>query len=88
MSNNEDPDFIYGCGHSCVFRFPKVGGMATNGGCKCVPHSMTPDEAVKLRKKIRDLVNYAAVLRLEHKQNQKSLSSPYNHDPFEIVLGC
>ena len=88
MSNNEDPDFIYGCGHSCVFRFPKVGGMATNGGCKCVTHSMTPNEAAKLRKKIRDLVNYAAVLRLEHKQNQKSLPSPYSHDPFEIVLGC
>lgn len=88
MSNNEDPDFIYGCGHSCVFRFPKVGGMATNGGCKCVTHSMTPNEAAKLRKKIRDLVNYAADLRLEHKQNQKSLPSPYSHDPFEIVLGC
>jgi len=88
VSNNEDPDFIYGCGHSCVFRFPKVGGMATNGGCKCVTHSMTPNEAAKLRKKIRDLVNYAAVLRLEHKQNQKSLPSPYSHDPFEIVLGC
>ena len=47
-----------------------------------------PNEAAKLRKKIRDLVNYAAVLRLEHKQNQKSLPSPYSHDPFEIVLGC
>lgn len=87
MNNNEDPDFIYGCGHSCVFRFPKVGGMATNGGCKCVTHKMTPKEAAELRKKIRDLVNYAAMLRAEHKERQK-MHPPYNHDPFEIVLGC
>ena len=85
--NNEDPDFIYGCGHSCVFRFPKVGGVATNGGCKCVTHNMTPNEVVKLRKKIRDLVNYAAALRAEHKERQEALR-PKKRDPNEIVLGC
>ena len=85
--NNEDPDFIYGCGHSCVFRFPKVGGVATNGGCKCVTNNMTPNEVVKLRKKIRDLVNYAAALRAEHKERQEALR-PKKRDPNEIVLGC
>ena len=85
--NKEEPDFIYGCGHSCVFRFPKVGGVATNGSCHCVPANMSPMERVGLRKKIRDLVNYAAILRLEHKQRQKIYeSSP--PDPNEIILGC
>jgi hypothetical protein len=75
--SKEEPDFIYGCGHSCVFRFPKIGGVATNGGCRCINHNMTPTEVVELRKKIRDLVNYAAVLRLEHKQRQ-NVSQPQN----------
>jgi len=85
--NNEDPDFIYGCGHSCVFRFPKVGGVATNGSCHCVPRSMSPMERVELRKKIRDLVNYASVLRMEHKQRQELYASP-PPDPIEVILGC
>jgi len=86
-NNNEDPDIIYGCGHSCVFRLPKVGGVATNGGCHCLPRSMPPTERVELRKKIRDLVNYCAVLRLEHKARQKLYASqPPN--PNDIVLGC
>ena len=85
--NNEDPDFIFGCGHSCVFRFPKIGGVATNGGCKCVTHNMTPTEAAQLRKKIRDLVNYASILRVEHKENQRRLIIE-KPDPNEIILGC
>ena len=86
--NNEDPDFIFGCGHSCVFRFPKIGGVATNGGCKCVTHNMTPTEAAQLRKKIRDLVNYAAILRMEHKERQKNVLPVSPRDPNEIILGC
>ena len=87
--SKEEPDFVYGCGHSCVFRFPKIGGVATNGGCRCITHNMTPTEVVELRKKIRDLVNYAAVLRLEHKQRQ-NVSQPQNQkrDPNEMILGC
>ena len=85
--NNDDPDLIYGCGHSCVFRFPKVGGVATNGDCKCATHKMSPIEAAKLRKKIRDLVNYAAVLREEHKENQRRLIIE-KPDPNEIIHGC
>lgn len=84
---NDDPDFIYGCGHSCVFRFPKVGGVATNGGCECVQHNMRRQEAAQLRKKIRDLVNYAAILRMEHKKRQESLR-PEKRDLDEIILGC
>lgn len=70
----EDPNLIYGCGHSCDFRFPKVGGMATNGMCRCVPRvDPTPQEYVELRKKIRDLVNYAAALRLENQELRKAM---------------
>lgn len=85
--NNEEPDFIYGCGNNCVFRFPKVIGIATNIPCDCVRQNMTQLEAVELRKKIRDLVSYAAVLRSEHKQRQETLR-PQKYDPNEIILGC
>jgi len=81
--NKEDPDFIYGCGHSCVFRFPKIGGVATNGGCKCVTHSMTLTEAAQLRKKIRDLVNYAAAVLVNCQQGDDAVpgSRPLTQNP-------
>lgn len=87
MNNNEEPDFIYGCGHSCVFRLPNVGGVATNGGCHCIPRDISPTEHVELQKKIRDLVNYCAVLRLEHKERQKFYASKPS-SPNNIILGC
>ena len=38
-----------GCGdHSCVVRRPR--GMGTNGGCRCLPRELHPDDAVRLRK--------------------------------------
>lgn len=86
--NNEEPDFIFGCGHSCVFRFPKVGGVATNGPCHCIERNMTQAERMELQKKIRDLVNYAAVLRTEHKARQESLQSQLKGNPNTLILGC
>ena len=59
----EDPDFIFGCGHSCIFKFPGVGSTATNEECHCIERNMSQEEILALRKKIRDLVNYASVLR-------------------------
>lgn len=86
--NNEDPDFIFGCGQSCVFRFPKIGGIGMNRGCDCIPSGLTPSERVELHKKIRDLVSYASGLRLEHKQNQKKIPVAEKRDPYEMILGC
>jgi len=60
---SEEPNFIFGCGNSCIFCFPSVGGIAINGGCRCVDKDMSQEEIVALRKKIRDLVNYASILR-------------------------
>ena len=87
MSNDEATRLLSGCGHSCVFRFPKIGGQATNGPCRCVGHNMTPTETVELRKKIRDLVNYAAALRSAVADKQKQLQDQ-PRDPNEIILGC
>ena len=40
----------------CVFRSPSARGMHTNAGCRCLPLRMTPNERVKLRRWIRELV--------------------------------
>jgi radical SAM superfamily enzyme YgiQ (UPF0313 family) len=41
-----------------------------------------------IHNKIRDLVNYAAALRMEHKENQKKVLVPEKRDPYEMILGC
>jgi hypothetical protein len=34
------PDYIKGCtDHGCIIRKPKLGGMGTNGGCRCANHN-------------------------------------------------
>ena len=45
----------YACGDGgCVLLVPGVPvGMHTNGGCRCIPLKMTPDERVRLRKGVR-----------------------------------
>ena len=59
----EDPELIFGCGHSCIFRFHGVGSAVTDGGCHCIDKNMSQEQILALRKKIRELVNYASVLR-------------------------
>ena len=53
---------------SCVFGHP--GGMHTNGGCHCVPslsvfHTMSADERIELRNKIKKLAQQNKELREE-----------------------
>lgn len=45
----------YACGDGgCVLLVPGVPvGMHTNGGCRCIPLNMTPNERVRLREGIR-----------------------------------
>ena len=49
---NQNP---YACGDGgCVLLVPGVPvGMHTNGGCRCIPLKMTPNERHRLRKGIR-----------------------------------
>jgi len=44
----------YWCGDGmCVLRVPGIRGQHTNGGCRCIPLRMTPNERVRLREGIR-----------------------------------
>ena len=55
-----------GCGDGgCVFRPPSSRGQHTNGGCRCVPLRMTPNERVVLRRWIRSEVTERDALRAE-----------------------
>ena len=62
-------DEYLGCSDGgCIFGHR--GGMHTNGGCHCVPslstfHTMTTDERIELRNKIKKLAAQNKVLREE-----------------------
>ena len=47
----------FGCSdHNCIFRPRESGGMGTNGGCRCLPTHLLPDDRVRLKAWIRWLV--------------------------------
>ena len=64
-----DTNEYLGCSDGgCIFGHR--GGMHTNGGCHCVPslstfHTMTADERIELRNKIKKLAAQNKALRAE-----------------------
>ena len=47
----------FGCSdHNCIIRQRESGGMGTNGGCRCQPTHLLPDDRVRLKAWIRWLV--------------------------------
>jgi hypothetical protein len=43
----------YACSdNGCILKIKSIGGMGTNGGCKCLRLSMHPQERIMLRKGI------------------------------------
>ena len=71
-------DEYLGCSDGgCIFGHP--GGLHTNGGCHCVPslstfHTMTANERLELRNKIRKCAAQNKLLREQLRQYASHLS--------------